>query len=119
MGEQAPCPNCAELEALFALQRTRTAEATAAWREATGRHDVSPDLGDLLAWLLRERAEAEEMVAELVAEACGQADDTVDSMARRTYADALHWLAVRGRCRIRTECGRRILGRLTSPRGAR
>lgn len=50
-----------ELERLFALQQTRMGEATEAWREATGKHDVLPDLGDLLAWLLstRETLEAE------------------------------------------------------------
>lgn len=33
-----------ELNALFTLQSTRTVEATRLWREATGRHHVSPRL---------------------------------------------------------------------------
>ncbi len=46
--------DCAELQQLFDLQYTRMGEATKFWREATGRHDVMPDLGDLLAWLVDE-----------------------------------------------------------------
>ena len=42
----------AELEALFALQQTRMAEATRMWQEAMGKQDALPDLGDLLAWLI-------------------------------------------------------------------
>jgi hypothetical protein len=44
----------AELESLFELQHTRDQEAVAMWRAGTGRHDVLPDLGDLLAWLMSE-----------------------------------------------------------------
>jgi hypothetical protein len=44
--------DAADLQALFDLQWTRMSEATKLWREATGRHDVSPDLGDLLKWLM-------------------------------------------------------------------
>lgn len=42
------------LQALFDLQQTRMERATAAWREATGQHDVLPDLGRLLDWLLEK-----------------------------------------------------------------
>jgi len=49
----------AELEALFALQQTRMAEATEAWHKATGKHDVLPNLGDLLAWLMTRSAAME------------------------------------------------------------
>lgn len=42
----------AELNALFDLQQTRMTEAIKLWRAGTGRHEVSPDLGDLLAWLM-------------------------------------------------------------------
>lgn len=31
-------------------------KATRLWRKATGNHDVLPDLGDLLEWLMNERA---------------------------------------------------------------
>jgi len=54
---------CAELEALFALQRTRMAEAIRAWQEATGKQDVLPDLGDLLAWLMARAARADKALA--------------------------------------------------------
>lgn len=45
----------AELRALFDLQWTRMAEATALWRQESPdeRALVMPDLGDLLGWLLR------------------------------------------------------------------
>ncbi len=46
----------AELNFLFELQQTRTSKATIAWRAANpGNDHVSPDLGDLLDWLLEER----------------------------------------------------------------
>ena len=54
------------LERLFALQQTRMAEATKVWREATGKRDVLPDLGDLLAWLLDNRRAPDPRVAALV-----------------------------------------------------
>lgn len=44
-----------EYERLFELQGKRLGEATKAWREETGEHLTSPDLGDLLGWLLRRR----------------------------------------------------------------
>lgn len=55
----------AELHALFALQQTRMAEATKAWQAATGKRDVLPDLGDLLAWLMDRPAALETRVREL------------------------------------------------------
>jgi hypothetical protein len=43
----------AELERLFELQRTRSAEATALWRAAhPGNDNVIPDLDELLTWLM-------------------------------------------------------------------
>lgn len=39
---------------LCELQRKRMNEATEMWRQATGRHDVLPDLGNLLTWLMDE-----------------------------------------------------------------
>jgi hypothetical protein len=55
----------AELEALFALQRTRMAEAIRTWQEETGKRDVLPDLGDLLAWLMARSVELEALVRKL------------------------------------------------------
>lgn len=43
------------LNRLFDMQHRRMGKATLAWRDATGREHVSPDLGDLLQWLM-ERA---------------------------------------------------------------
>jgi hypothetical protein len=45
-----------QYEATFNLQQTRLGKAAAAWRKAhPGKELVSPDLGDLLDWLLSER----------------------------------------------------------------
>lgn len=49
----------AELEDLFDFQHTRTVEAVELWRQAhPGNALVMPDLGELLAWLMAELAEA-------------------------------------------------------------
>lgn len=46
-----------ELVQLFELQQRRMSEATLLWRrENPGKENISPDLGDLLQWLM-ERAE--------------------------------------------------------------
>ncbi len=45
-----------EMQALFDLQHTRTVVADKLWQEAHGKPDVLPDLGELVSWLLRERA---------------------------------------------------------------
>jgi len=45
-----------ELQALIDKQHERTAVADAAWQEATGRHNTTPDLGALIEWL-QDRAE--------------------------------------------------------------
>lgn len=41
-----------EYKHLFDLQQKRMTEATKLWQWATGKHDVLPDLGDLLNWLM-------------------------------------------------------------------
>lgn len=41
-----------QYEFLFSLQNERLHQAIAAWREATGRRDVTPDLGALLEWMM-------------------------------------------------------------------
>lgn len=43
-----------DLEDLFHLQQSHMGEAVEFWRRQTGRHDVTPDLGGLLAFLLKE-----------------------------------------------------------------
>lgn len=66
----------ADLEHIFALQRTRMDIATAMWQGATGKLDVLPDLGDLLDWL-QARIKALEGCAQellLVADLRGDAD---------------------------------------------
>lgn len=55
-----------ELEALFALQRTRMDEATKMWQKATGKADVLPDLGDILAWFMERIEELEKDIASYV-----------------------------------------------------
>jgi hypothetical protein len=42
----------AEYDQIFALQQSRMGEATKLWQEATGKHDILPDLGDLLGFLM-------------------------------------------------------------------
>jgi len=78
----------AELEALFALQQIRMAEATYMWQEATGRRDVLLDLGDLLAWLMArpaaleaQRLEAGAQVRELEAK-CREYETSCSTFAR-------------------------------------
>jgi hypothetical protein len=47
----------AELQSLFDLQRKRMDAARALWQQAhPDKENVWPDLGDLLAWLMQERA---------------------------------------------------------------
>jgi len=43
-----------ELNALFDLQHTRTQKAEHLWRIATGNHNIVPDLGVLIDWLIRK-----------------------------------------------------------------
>lgn len=45
----------AEYDVLIALQHDRTVEADREWQEATGQHDVWPDLGELIDWLRGDR----------------------------------------------------------------
>jgi hypothetical protein len=41
-----------ELQATFDLQWKRMGKATKLWQKETGKHDIWPDLGDLLDWLI-------------------------------------------------------------------
>jgi len=43
-----------QLNALFDLQHTRTQKAEHLWRIATGNHNIVPDLGVLIDWLIRK-----------------------------------------------------------------
>lgn len=43
-----------ELEDADHLRQSRMGEAVEFWRMSTGRDDVTPPLGDLLAWLMKE-----------------------------------------------------------------
>ena len=54
-----------EVNRTFNLQRSRMAAAVRLWQKATGRTDTWPDLGDLLAWLMK-RAGKERKVADLL-----------------------------------------------------
>lgn len=54
-----------EVNRTFNLQRSRMGAATRLWQKATGRTDTWPDLGDLLAWLMK-RAGKERKIADLL-----------------------------------------------------
>ena len=45
----------AENDETFELRRERTVEADREWQQATGRHGVFPDLGELIEWLRGDR----------------------------------------------------------------
>ena len=98
----------AELEALFALQQTRMAEATHMWQEATGKQDVLPDLGDLLAWLMARPAELE-MQVEAAREVLEVADLRGDTDLPHPADDLKPWTA---RMRTAWEGLRVILARV-------
>ncbi len=52
-GYAAASVEVTDLKALFDLQYTRMAEATALWRLAhPGNDDIAPDLGALITWLM-------------------------------------------------------------------
>jgi hypothetical protein len=80
----------AELEALFALQKTRMTETTRMWQEATGKQDVLPDLGDLLAWLMARPGVLEAAMIKLVVPYEGL---LLDGESRRWIAPVL-WEAI-------------------------
>jgi len=44
-----------DYDQLFNLQHSRMAKATKRWQDATGKHEIFPDLGDLLDWLLESK----------------------------------------------------------------
>lgn len=44
----------AEFEKLISLQHKRSVQAIEAWQKAHNKPDVWPDLGELLAWLMKE-----------------------------------------------------------------
>ena len=48
-----------EYDGLFDLQWSRIKEATEVWQRATGKHDVLPDLGDLIRWMQQRIEELE------------------------------------------------------------
>jgi hypothetical protein len=54
-----------ELNALFDRQHERVMDATRLWREETGQHEVLPDLGDLVKWLMDRYAEVKAENAKL------------------------------------------------------
>jgi cell division septum initiation protein DivIVA len=90
----------ADMDALFDLQSTRMAEATALWRQEdpAERSNVSPDLGALLGWLMNRtktsvsrltrdiskdlRARATEPLGPLAIEAADQLDELITLLAK-------------------------------------
>ena len=69
------------------------------------------DAADEIERLRAELAEATELVEDLTRKGCLAADGVVDSGGRSTYADALRWLAERGRFQIEHEHGDVVFGR--------
>ena len=60
------CKENAEYNSLFKLQRKRTLEADKLWQEANKKPDVFPDLGELLAWLMRERESKNALIRQML-----------------------------------------------------
>ena len=59
----------AELNALFDLQHARSLEADNKWRAAhPGKENATPDLGELLSWLLSELAKRDACAMHAAAE---------------------------------------------------
>lgn len=75
---------------------------------ASGAPAAGPALAD----------EATEYLEEVLNQSCRLYDGTLDSGAIRTYADAMRYLAKRGRFTIEREAGRRVIGRWTDERRA-
>lgn len=65
---------------------------------------------DLEAAHARELAEAQDLIEGVIAQAC-ERDGVIDSSALGYYADAMHWLADRGRIAVSYDAGRRVVGR--------
>lgn len=54
--------------------------------------------------------EAEELLADVVNQACALSDGTLDSMALSSFADAMRYLAKLGVFQIKREAGKRVIG---------
>ena len=53
--------------------------------------------------------ECEELLLEVVCQACMLPDRTLDSMALRSYADAIRYLEKKGKVKILKDAGRRVI----------
>jgi hypothetical protein len=81
---------CGDLQRLFDLQHTRTVKAELLWRKATGQHNVLPDLGVLIDWLLDRVEKAETEVVRLEPfEALAQCLDTMFLLPVALIPDAV------------------------------
>lgn len=89
--------DAAQLQAVFDLQKTRMSKAIVLWREATGKRDVLPDLGDLLDWLMSDSARQRERADRLQKAGANLALPyealLVDHESRRWLAPTL-WAAI-------------------------
>lgn len=61
-----------------------------------------------------ERNELLDTISDTLAQACGQRDGTLDSLALTAYADAMKLLARYGRLTIDAESGRRVIARFAN-----
>ena len=124
------------LSALEAAERERDEARKAATWEGDHQRDallaISPALAEefpfgcdaidhvahALVAARRQRDEARDMLFEVVCQACstwvqsGDPLDGLDSTALSAYADALRYLAERGKVEIVSESGRRVIARL-------
>jgi hypothetical protein len=60
----------------------------------------------------RQEARCRKLLFDVVFQACGQPDGTLDSYALTSYAEAIRVLVDFGYARIETDTGRRVIARL-------
>lgn len=99
------CPGCGE-----ALGPEEKGYCTSACRDAHERKRLTE-----IAILEAGLNEAVDLIADLVGQSCydhsAEGGDTYDSCAISAYADAMTFLAERGRFVIEHESGRRVIGK--------
>lgn len=59
--------------------------------------------------LLKEQSELQELVMDLVTQACWTSDGSFDSCAISTFAEAMRYLASKGKLKIMYESHRRVI----------
>lgn len=77
------------------------------------------EMVNLDVWMRELRKEDEDLLLEVILQACGKRDCPhsewyLDSMALSTYADAIRFLAKRKRVEIINEGGRRVIAKMVA-----